>query len=247
MSSNSSGTGSGPSLPGVVIDGQPVQARAGDSILDVARANGITIPTLCHLEGLSDVGACRLCMVETQVTNKLIPACVTPATPGLEVRTQSPTLTAYRKMVLELLFSERNHICSVCVVNGHCELQSVAQRCGVDHVTYAYACPPLPVDFSHPRFGLDHNRCILCSRCIRVCADVEGASTWGLQERGSLTMLIADLAQPWGESQTCTSCGKCVQVCPTGALFEKGKAVAEMTKRPDLISELVQKRQRSRA
>jgi bidirectional [NiFe] hydrogenase diaphorase subunit len=247
MTSNSSGTGSAPSVPGVVMDGQPVHARAGNSILDVARANGISIPTLCHLEGLSDVGACRLCMVETQGSNKLIPACVTPITPGMQIITQSSTLAAYRKMVLELLFSERNHICSVCVVNGHCELQSVAQTCGVDHVTYAYACPSLPVDYSHPRFALDHNRCILCSRCIRVCAEVEGANTWGLQERGSLTMLIADLAQPWGESLTCTSCGKCVQVCPTGALFEKGKSVAEMAKRPTLISELVHKRQGSQS
>ncbi len=103
-------------------------------------------------------------MVETVGSNKLIPACVTPVTPGMEITTHSPTLAAYRKMVLELLFSERNHICAVCVANGHCALQAVAQSCGMDHVTYVYACPPLPVDYSHPRFGLDHNRCILCTR-----------------------------------------------------------------------------------
>jgi len=247
MSSNSSDPAAGRTIPGVVINGQPAHARAGESILTVARSNGISIPTLCHLEGLSDVGACRLCMVETVGSNKLIPACVTPVTPGLEIMTHSPTLAAYRKMVLELLFSERNHICAVCVANGHCELQAVAQACGMDHVTYAYACPSLPVDYSHPRFGLDHNRCILCTRCVRVCAEVEGASTWGLRDRGSSTLLIADLAGPWGESLTCTSCGKCVQVCPTGALFEKGVSVAEMTKRPELISELVHKRQGSQS
>jgi len=194
MSSNSSDPAAGRTIPGVVINGQPAHARAGESILTVARSNGVSIPTLCHLEGLSDVGACRLCMVETVGSNKLIPACVTPVTPGMEIMTHSPTLAAYRKMVLELLFSERNHICAVCVANGHCELQAVAQACGMDHVTYAYACPSLPVDYSHPRFGLDHNRCILCTRCVRVCAEVEGASTWGLRDRGSSTLLIADLA-----------------------------------------------------
>lgn len=242
MSPNEKSSSAVPRVNGVTIDGQEVHAHAGQSILDVARANGIHIPTLCHLDGLIDVGACRLCMVEVKPTNKLVSACVTPVMAGLEVVTQSATLTQYRKMVLELLFSERNHICSVCVVNGHCELQSVAQECGVDHVSYTYACPPLSVDLSHARYGLDHNRCILCTRCVRVCADVEGASTWGVQARGSHTLLIADLAQPWGLSTTCTSCGKCVQVCPTGALFEKGKAVGEMTKRPELISELISKR-----
>ncbi len=243
MSSNGKPSSAVPRVNGVIIDGQEVHAHAGQSILDVARANGIHIPTLCHLDGLVDVGACRLCMVEVKGTQKLLPACVTPVMAGIELITDSPTLVEYRKMVLELLFSERNHICSVCVSNGHCELQSAAQYCDVDHVSYAYACPPLPVDLSHPRFGLDHNRCILCTRCVRVCADVEGASTWAMQARGTHTLLIADLAQPWGMSTTCTSCGKCVQVCPTGALFEKGKAVGEMTKRPELISELILKRQ----
>ena len=90
--------------------------------------------------------------------------------------------------------------------------------------------PKLPVDASHARFVIDHNRCILCTRCVRVCDEVEGAHTWDVMGRGGQCLVITDLAEPWGESQSCTSCGKCVQVCPTGALTEKGHSVAEMSK-----------------
>jgi bidirectional [NiFe] hydrogenase diaphorase subunit len=153
----------------------------------------------------------------------------------MQVRTTSDRLLEYRRMILELLFAERNHICSVCVSNGHCELQSLAQALGVDHIRYPYIYPQLPVDASHNRFVIDHNRCILCTRCVRVCDEVEGAHTWDVIGRGGECMVITDLAQPWGEAQSCTSCGKCVHVCPTGALSEKGHSVAEMTKRRQFL------------
>jgi bidirectional [NiFe] hydrogenase diaphorase subunit len=138
-------------------------------------------------------------------------------------------------MILELFFSERNHICSVCVSNGHCELQGLAQSLKVDHVSVPYRHPKLPVDASHERFLVDHNRCILCTRCVRVCDEIEGAHTWDVMGRGVNAMVITDLNQPWGESESCTNCGKCVHVCPTGALVEKGRAVAEMTKRRQFL------------
>ncbi len=141
--------------------------------------------------------------------------------------------TGYRRMALELLFVERNHICAVCVSNGHCELQALAQKLGVTHVRYPYNYPRLPVDVSHPRFVLDHNRCILCTRCVRVCAEIEGAHVWDIGGRGIDSRLVSELNRPWGESAACTSCGKCVQVCPTGALAEKGCAVEEMTRSND--------------
>ena len=134
-----------------------------------------------------------------------------------------------------MLFAERNHICSVCVSNGHCELQTMAQKLGVDHVHLPYRHPAVTVDSSHDRFRLDHNRCILCTRCIRVCAEVEGAFTKGVAGRGIASMITNDLNEPWGDSGTCTSCGKCVQVCPTGALVEKGTAAAEMEKRRQFL------------
>jgi bidirectional [NiFe] hydrogenase diaphorase subunit len=216
------------------IDGENVSARAGQTILEVARENGIEIPTLCHIEGLSDVGACRLCVVEIKGSPKLFPACVTSIYEGMEVITDSERLQKHRRMILELLFAERNHVCSVCVANGHCELQSLAQDQGVTHVRLPYRNPALPVDASHERFTVDHNRCILCTRCVRVCAEVEGAHVWDVMGRGTNSMVITDLHENWGES-TCTRCGKCVQVCPTGALFDKSKIGSDHPKYPDFL------------
>jgi bidirectional [NiFe] hydrogenase diaphorase subunit len=217
------------------IDGRDCSARAGDTILEVAQENKINIPTLCRVEGLSNVGACRLCLVEIKGSNKLMPACVTEVQEGMEVTTNSPRLKQYRVAILELLFSERNHICSVCVSNGHCELQWLAEDLGMTHISVPYLHPKLEVDASHRRFVADHNRCILCSRCIRVCDEIEGAHTWDLHGRGVETRVISDLKQPWGESESCTGCGKCVHICPTGALIEKGKAAGEMTKRGQFL------------
>ncbi|MFN8632652.1 MAG: bidirectional hydrogenase complex protein HoxU [Chloroflexota bacterium] len=230
----------------LIIDGKDVGAREHETILEVARENGIWIPTLCELTGLSTVGACRLCIVEVKGTNKLLPACATRVSEGMEVTTDSERLHEYRKMILELLFAEGNHICSVCVANGHCDLQFLAQKLGVDHIRFPYLYQHRTVDASHARFGLDHNRCILCTRCVRVCDEVEGAHTWDVLGRGTNARVITDLNQPWGEALSCTSCGKCVSVCPTGALFEKGKAVSEMVKQRDLLPSLLSMRERQR-
>lgn len=226
----------------VRIDSELCTATEGQTIFQAAQANGKYIPSLCQMEGLSSPGSCRLCLVEVAGVGRLLPACTTPARSGMSVTTESEALAHNRRMALELLFIERNHICAVCVSNGNCELQSLAQTLGLTHVRFPYNFPRLPVDVSHPRFVLDHNRCILCSRCVRVCAEIEGANVWDIAGRGINSMLVAELDRPWGESRSCTSCGKCVQVCPTGALVEKGHAVEEMTKRNTLVSELTAKR-----
>lgn len=214
----------------LVIDGKEVTAGENQTILEVARENDIHIPTLCHLEGLSGIGACRLCVVEVKGNNKLLPACVTQAQQGMDVTTNSPTLQKFRKMIVELLFTERNHVCAVCVSAGHCELQALAETLGVTHVTLPYQHVKCEVDGSHPRFVVDHNRCVLCARCVRVCSEIEGAQTWDIAGRGIAARVITDLREPWGDSQTCTGCGKCVKACPCGALSEKGKGVSEMVK-----------------
>ena len=219
----------------LVIDGRDVSARETSTVLEAAQEEGIFIPTMCHLEGLSEIGACRLCLVEIKGINKLLPACVTRVEEGMEVTTHSERLDRYRRTVLELLFAEGNHVCSVCVANGHCELQALAQRLGMDHVRVPYVAPRRPIDASHQRFTFDPNRCILCTRCVRVCDEVEGAHTWDVMGRGVGSRVISDLNEPWGASTTCTSCGKCVQVCPTGALVEKGKSVAESVKHPGFL------------
>jgi len=212
------------------IDGKMVTGRTGDSIFAVAWEHGIHIPRLCHVGGLSDVGACRLCMVEVEGQKRLQAACLTLAQEGIIVRTDTPRLRSHRKLIVEMLLAERNHVCAVCVANGACELQALAASLGIEHIRFRYRFPALTVDTSHERFGLDHNRCILCTRCIRVCDEIEGAHTWDIMGRGVNSVIISDLGEPWGTSDSCTGCGKCVQVCPTGALFDKGKTIAEMRK-----------------
>lgn len=228
------------------INDREIGAHADQTILEVAQENGIEIPTLCHLEGLSEVGACRLCLVEIQGTPKLQPACVTRVREGMQVFTHSERLNTYRKMILELIFTERNHVCSVCVANGKCELQYLAMRLGMDHVHYPYLSPMVPVDASHELFGIDQNRCILCTRCVRVCAEVEGAHTWDVRSAGINSRVFTDFNEPWGESETCTSCGKCVNVCPTGALFKKGRSVGEMSKQIEFLPYLKTMREENR-
>ena len=122
--------------------------------------------------------------MEVKGTNRLLPACVTRVEEGMEVTTDSERLRGYRRQILELLFVERNHICSVCVSNGHCELQTLAQRLEITHVHFPYRYPKAEVDGSHERFIVDHNRCILCTRCVRVCEEIEGAHTWDVMGRG---------------------------------------------------------------
>jgi len=224
------------------INGVQITAQDDATVLEAATDAGIEIPTLCHLDGLGDLGACRLCLVEVTGSPKLHAACVLKVEECMEVWTDTERLRKYRRMTIELLFAERNHVCAVCVANGHCDLQDLAVKHGITHVRYAYLYPKASVDTSHARFVLDHNRCVLCQRCVRVCSEFEGAQTKGVMGRGTTSRIINDLNQPWETSQTCTSCGKCVQVCPTGALSEQGSSVAEMAKRRQFLPYLKEMR-----
>ena len=185
------------------IDGRDIGAHEDETILQVARENGIYIPTLCQLDGLSVIGACRLCLVEVENWNKLLPACATYVEEGMIVNTNTERIRKYRRMILELLFAEGNHVCAMCVSNGNCELQDLAQWLGMDHVRYPHLDPVRRVDMTHERFVVDANRCILCSRCVRVCSEIEGANTWDIFGRGINSRIISDFDTPWGMSPTC--------------------------------------------
>ena len=170
------------------LDGELVTALEGQTVLEAARAHGKLISTLCHLDGLTAVGACTVCVVELAGTDRLLTACTTPVQEGMSIRTVSAKLTLYRKMAVELLLVERNHICSSCVRMDIANCRHWPRRWASPMYRYAYNNPALPVDMTHPRFVLDHNRCILCTRCVpglrgvRRCQRV-GSFSAGIRSR----------------------------------------------------------------
>ena len=224
------------------INDHDLAVPIGTTLLQAAHQAGVHIPTLCFLEGLSAVAACRLCLVELDGSDRLLAACVTAAAEGMRVHTNTPRLQEIRRTVIELLFTEGNHVCAVCVANSHCELQNLAVEVGMDHSRLPYRFPQRRVDLSHAQFGLDHNRCILCTRCVRVCDEVEGAHVWDVGWRGEHCQIISGLGEPWGDVSACTHCGKCVEVCPTGALFNKTDTSEEKQGHPERLQALVHAR-----
>ena len=208
----------------LTIDGQTVEVPEGTTVLKAARQAGIDIPTLCDHPQLTPYGGCRLCIVEIDGFRVPQTSCTIPCSNNMNVRTQTPALKKSREFILSMLFSERNHFCPFCQVSGgDCELQNAAYDQEMTHWPFQPAWKTFPVDASHPYYVLDNNRCILCRRCVRACGELVGNFTLGMEERGTDTLLIADVGVPLGTS-TCIQCGTCVQVCPTGALIDRQSA-----------------------
>jgi formate dehydrogenase major subunit len=222
----------------LIIDGKPVQVPEGTTVLQAAETAGIHIPTLCHHPALTPFGGCRLCLVEVEGARTLQPSCTLPASEKMNVLTNTAKVKAARKFVLTLIFSDRNHFCPFCqVTGGDCELQNAALNESMDHWPFQPNWQHLPVDATQAYYVMDHNRCILCHRCVRACGQLVGNFTLGIEERGASSMLVADTGVPLGES-TCVSCGTCVAVCPTGALIERRFAYQGLEKLLDSVQSI---------
>jgi formate dehydrogenase major subunit len=204
----------------VIINGREVLAQLGVTILEAAHQAGIDIPTLCHHRALMPIGACRICVVDIKGQRNLQAACAFPISEGMEIETESPRVVSARKLILDMLFSERNHFCPFCEISGDCELQNLGYRYGIDHWVYPTYTKAFPLDATRKYFVMEQNRCVLCQRCARACGELVANHTLGLRERGAETMIHADANLPFGES-TCISCGTCLQVCPTGSLVDR--------------------------
>jgi NADH dehydrogenase/NADH:ubiquinone oxidoreductase subunit G len=208
----------------ITINGKQLEVPEGTTVLRAAEIAGIYIPRLCDHKELTPYGGCRLCIVEVQGVRVPMASCTMPVNNGMVVNTETEALKKSRKFVLSMLFSERNHFCPFCQVSGgDCELQNAAYHEEMTHWPIQPGWNNFVVDTSHSYFVLDNNRCILCRRCVRACAEMAGNFTLSVAERGAKSMIVADTDVPLGES-TCIKCGSCVQVCPTGAIIDRTSA-----------------------
>ena len=205
----------------IKINGVPVQAPVGSTILEAAKLACIDIPTLCYLKEINEIGACRICVVEVKGAKSLVTACVYPVAEGMEITTNSPKVIAARKKTLELILSDHDRKCLSCARSTNCELQKLCNDLKVDDETiYEGSRNHFEIDESAAHMYRDNNKCILCRRCVAVCEKVQGIGVIGANERGFTTNIASPFDMGLGET-SCVSCGQCIAVCPTGALMEK--------------------------
>ncbi len=203
----------------LTIDGIPVEVEAGTTVLKAAEKAGVHIPTLCYLEGIHEVGACRVCVVDTGA-KALSAACVTPVGEGMKVVTNSPAVRAARKTTVELILSNHPAECPTCVRNQNCELQALAESLNIRENRFKGENVEWEPDFSSYSVVRDPNKCILCRRCVSVCEKVQGVKAIGPINRGFKTVIGPAFGERMVDS-ICVNCGQCILVCPVGALYEK--------------------------
>ena len=205
------------------IDGVEVTVPDGTSVMAAAVDAGIRVPKLCATDSLEAFGSCRLCLVEIEGRKGYPASCTTAVAPGMKVRTQSSKLADLRRGVMELYISDHPLDCLTCSANGNCELQDMAGVVGLREVRYGYEGDnhlKAQKDNSNPYFSFDPSKCIVCSRCVRACEEVQGTFALTIDGRGFASMVAPSENQPFMESE-CVSCGACVQACPTATLMEK--------------------------
>jgi len=207
----------------VEIDGLPATVKAGTSILRAARESGVDIPKLCATDSLKPFGSCRMCLVEVEGHKGYPASCTTPIEDGMKIRTQTDALSRLRRNVMELYISDHPLDCLTCSANGDCELQDMAGAVGLRDVRYGFDGEnhlDASTDTSNPYFQFDASKCIVCSRCIRACDEVQGTFALTIQGRGFESKVSAGISEDFLDSE-CVSCGACVQACPTATLMEK--------------------------
>ena len=209
----------------VEIDGKSVTVPDGTSVMRAAALAGVKVPKLCATDTLKAFGSCRLCLVEIEGRKGYPASCTTTVAPGMKIHTQSQKLTSLRKGVLDLYISDHPLECVSCPANGHCELQDMADVVGIEETSYGLKGEiemhrPLPKDESTPYFSFNPEMCIVCSRCVRACDEVQGTFALTIQGRGFESKVSASQNEPFLDSE-CVSCGACVESCPTAALTEK--------------------------
>lgn len=204
----------------LTINGRPVAAEPGTTVLEAARRAGFRIPTLCYLKQINQIGACRLCLVEVDGARGLQTACTLPCSEGMNVRTNSTAVRSARKMVLELILSDHAMSCPTCIRAEDCELLSLSREMGVSSLTVKGERHEQRVDLSTPSLSVDSSKCVLCQRCVAVCREVQGISAISLVGRG-FESRVAPFFEHSLNQAACTYCGQCTLVCPTGALTER--------------------------
>ena len=204
----------------VKVDGIEVQVPKGSTVLDAARAAGIVVPTLCHMDGHKPLGACRVCLVEIEGGRGLQASCAMPAADGMVVRTNSKRVHDARRTVVELMLSAHRQECTTCTRNLNCELQALAKRMGIQENRFLGEMPPQLVDTSSPSIVRDSSKCILCRRCVTVCHEIQSVGQLFPVDRGFGTV-IAPSGKKNLADVPCVACGQCITHCPVGALHEK--------------------------
>ncbi len=207
-------------MPTLTIDNVKVEAAAGATILDAARQAGIRIPTLCYMEKIQAIGACRVCLVEVEGAKTLVASCVMPAGEGMKVKTNTKRVREARRMVVELLLSDHDGDCQTCNRSGDCELQALARELGIKEIAYPGGKSRKLIDRSTPALTRDSSKCIHCRRCVTVCSQIQGVGALFPQSRGFKSVIGPAFAQNL-DDVTCVQCGQCAAVCPVGAISER--------------------------
>lgn len=204
----------------VTIDGKQIKTQEGKTVLEVAREAGIDIPTLCHHPALSDVGACRLCLIEVEGRRGLSASCVYPVFDGMVVRTNTPEIRSARKDIIELLIARHPQECLTCSRNGSCELQSLSYQYGIRETRLKGKVKEDEKDFSSPALMRDPAKCIVCGRCVRMCSSVQAVGALGFANRG-LNTTVGPAFEGELNDSPCVACGQCSRVCPVAAIEEQ--------------------------